>query len=240
MRKEILDALTTKFAGVSATILGRIADKLVKTATTAEQVKTAVDGVTFQQVLESYGDSRATEATQTAVANYEKKHGLKDGIKVDGGAPKLEQNQTYLNKGSDDPDKQKPAGGGDDLAKAIAAAVAAAVKPLQDDIANFKQGRAADARKQQLSEIVGKLPEPFRKVYERIPVDTMTDDEFNAFKEETGKEVDAIASEMKSKGAVFGRPGARAGNQGNDKLTKEQLEAIGKRGGIAAADQQPF
>ncbi len=62
MRKEILEALTTKFAGVSATILGRIADKLAKTVTTAEQVKTAVDGVTFQQVLESYGDSRATES----------------------------------------------------------------------------------------------------------------------------------------------------------------------------------
>ena len=42
MKKEILEALTTKFPGVSASILGRIADKLAKTATTAEQVKTAV------------------------------------------------------------------------------------------------------------------------------------------------------------------------------------------------------
>ena len=57
-----MNALTTKFPGVSATILGRIADKLAKTAVTAEDVKTTVDGVTFQQVLESYGDSRATEA----------------------------------------------------------------------------------------------------------------------------------------------------------------------------------
>ena len=45
MKKEILEALTTKFPGVSASILGRIADKLAKTATTAEQVKTAVEGV---------------------------------------------------------------------------------------------------------------------------------------------------------------------------------------------------
>ena len=67
MRKEILDALKAKFTGVSDAILGRIADKLAKTATTAEQVATAVEGVTFQQVLESYGDSRATEAQQTAV-----------------------------------------------------------------------------------------------------------------------------------------------------------------------------
>ena len=78
-----MNALTTKFPGVSATILGRIADKLAKTATSAEDVKTAVDGVTFQQILESYGDSRATEAQQTAVLNYEKKYGLKEGRKVD-------------------------------------------------------------------------------------------------------------------------------------------------------------
>ena len=73
-----MDALKAKFTGVSETILGRIADKLAKTATTQEQVATAVEGVTFQQVLESYGDSRATEAQQTAVSNYEKKHGNED------------------------------------------------------------------------------------------------------------------------------------------------------------------
>lgn len=86
MRQQILDALKAKFSGVSEKILGRIADKLAKTATTAEQVTTAVEGVTFQQVLESYGDSRATEAQQTAVHNYETKHGLKDGQKIDNGS----------------------------------------------------------------------------------------------------------------------------------------------------------
>lgn len=79
MKKEILEALKAKFEGVSEAILNRIADKLAKTVTKQEDVATAVEGVTFQQVLESYGDSRATEAQQTAVTNYEKKHGLKDG-----------------------------------------------------------------------------------------------------------------------------------------------------------------
>jgi hypothetical protein len=54
MRKEILDALKAKFTGVSDAILGRIADKLAKTATTAEQVATAVEGVTFQQAVRTY------------------------------------------------------------------------------------------------------------------------------------------------------------------------------------------
>ena len=69
MKKEILEALTTKFPGVSVSILDRIATKLAETVTTAEQVKTAVEGVTIQQVIESYGDSRATEASNTARKN---------------------------------------------------------------------------------------------------------------------------------------------------------------------------
>lgn len=196
MRKEILEALTTKFPGVSATILGRIADNLAKTVTTAEQVKTAVDGVTFQQVLESYGDSRATEATKSAVSNYEKKHGLKDGKKVDGGAPEPEPN----------PNPEPTTKGGDDLAKTIAAAVAAAVKPLHDEIANFKQGRVTETRKQQFSAVISKLPENFRKGYSRISVDTLTDDEFKTLLDEATAEVEAIVSETSARGAVLGRP----------------------------------
>lgn len=78
-KEQILEALKTKFQGVQASILDRVATKLAQTVTTEEQVKTAVEGVTIQQVIESYGDSRATQATSTAVHNYEAKYGLKDG-----------------------------------------------------------------------------------------------------------------------------------------------------------------
>ena len=94
MRQQILEALKAKFSGVSEKILGRIADKLAKTVTTAEQVATAVEGVTFQQVLDSYGDSRATEAQQTAVHNYETKYGLKDGQKIENGGGQQGGTQT--------------------------------------------------------------------------------------------------------------------------------------------------
>ncbi|MCM1079706.1 MAG: hypothetical protein NC344_10155 [Bacteroidales bacterium] len=82
MKEKILDALKTKFDGVEGKILEKLALKLAKTATTEADVKTAVDGVTFQDVLTSYGDSRADDAQKTAVKNYEKKHGLKDGKAV--------------------------------------------------------------------------------------------------------------------------------------------------------------
>lgn len=229
MRKEILEALTTKYPGVSATILGRIADKLAKTATTAEQVKTAVDGVTFQQVLESYGDSRATEAQQTAVAKYEKKHGLKDGKKVDdGGAPKPEPEPEPDDKGGDK-----------DLAKTIAAAVAAAVKPLQDEIANFKQGRVTETRKQKLGAVIERLPENLRKGYSRISVDSLSEDEFKTLIDETTAEVDEIVSEANAKGAVLGRPLGTAGKGGANNVsgtgadvkeaTEEEAKAVTDR-----------
>lgn len=79
MKEKILAALKTKFAGVPEAILDRIASKLAKTATTEEQVNSLAEGMTLQNVFDSYGDSRATEASQTAVSNYEKKHGIKDG-----------------------------------------------------------------------------------------------------------------------------------------------------------------
>ena len=89
MREQILNALKAKFKGVNANILGRIADMLAKTVTTEDQVQPAVDGVSqgLIDVIEAYGDSRATDAQKTAVQNYETKHGLKDGVKVVVGKP---------------------------------------------------------------------------------------------------------------------------------------------------------
>lgn len=88
----ILAALQTKFTGVDAKILGRIAKKYAKTATgtTEADAKTIVDGITFQQVLESHADYRATEAQKTAVANYESKHNLRDGKPIE--QPQQQQN----------------------------------------------------------------------------------------------------------------------------------------------------
>lgn len=190
MKKQILDALKTKFPGVSENILNRIADKLAKTVTSEDGVATAVEGVTIQQVLESYGDSRATEATQTAISNYEKKHGLKEGQKVQGGAPESE------------PDKQnKPAEGSD-----IAAIIKEAIKPLQDEITTLKAGKVTETRKQKLDAIISKLPENLRKPYTRTPVDGMTDEEFEALTGEIQTEVEGLVTETTVRGAVFGRP----------------------------------
>lgn len=228
MRKEILDALKAKFPGVSDSILGRIADKLAKTATTAEQVKTAVEGVTIQQVIESYGDSRATEASNTArenaVKDYESRYGLKDGVKV--------TNNT--NNGGEQPtggSATNPTGGDEPPAWA---------KTLLERIGRLETSKTTETRKQQLNAIIGKLPETTRKAYERLPLDKYSDEEFTTMLGEVTTEVEGIVDETQARGGVFGKPSATGGTTQQTELTEAQKAAIAHRDGVPASGTQPF
>lgn len=218
MRKEILDALKAKFTGVSDAILGRIADKLAKTATTAEQVATAVEGVTFQQVLESYGDSRATEAQQTAVSNYEKKHGLKDGKQVKGGAS-AEHN--------DEPDNQH--GNGDNDTPAWANAIIDGQKSLSDRLAAIEGDKVTASRKQKFDAIIGKLPEDLRKPYARTDIKSISDEEFETLLSEVGMEVEELAKTANARGAVFGRPATGGATKTTTNGVKEATDEEAQR-----------
>lgn len=82
LKRFIFDSLKTKFEGISDKVLNRIAAKLAKTAKTEEEATTAVEELTLQQVIDSYSDSRVTEAQEKAIGSYEKKHGLKDGKRI--------------------------------------------------------------------------------------------------------------------------------------------------------------
>ena len=147
MKKELLDALKAKFPGGSDNVLDRIATKLAKTATTAEQVKTAVEGVTIQQVIESYGDSRATEASNTArenaVKDYEPRYGLKDGVKTNtaGG---------------------EPTGGATNQTTGGADEIPAWAQKLFDRLDAQDAARTTETRKQKLNAVIEKLPESMR------------------------------------------------------------------------------
>lgn len=215
MRKELLEALKTKFPGVSDAILNRIVEKLAKTVTSSEQVATAVEGVTFQQILESYGDSRATESAQTAVKNYEKQYSLKDGVKVE------EKTEKEI-----DPEK-----GGNDEVKTLLKSLVESNKELKAEITAIKSGKVTESRKQQLTAITAKLPENLRKGYDRISVDSLSDDEFTTLLGEVTTEVEGIVAQEKSKGAVFGRPTVtgKAGGTGsgnNQEATEAEAQAV--------------
>lgn len=227
MKKEILDALKAKFPGVSDNILGRIADKLAKTVTTAEQVKTAVEGVTIQQVIEGYGDSRATEASETArknaVQEYESRYGLKDGVKT-------------TTTGGEQPtggSATNPTTGGSDETPAWA-------KRLIERIDRMESAKTTETRAQQLNAVIGKLPDNLRKAYERLPVDKYTDEDFNKLIGEISTEVKGIVDDTAARGGVIGKPSASQGSQTTTELTEAQKAAISRREGIPASDGQPF
>lgn len=231
MKKELLDALKAKFPGVSDNILGRIANKLAKTATTAEQVKTAVEGMTIQQVIESYGDSRATEASETArenaVKDYETRYGLKDGV-----------NTTTTSTGGEQ------SGNGQGGATTISAGgneeMPAWAKTIMERLEAQDKARATETRTQQLNAIISKLPEHLRKAYEHLPVDKYSDDEFTKLLGEVTTEVEGIADDTAAQGGVFGKPSANNGGTTKTELSDAQKAAISRREGCVAADGQPF
>lgn len=218
MKKELLAALKAKFEGVNESILSRIADKLAKTTTKEEDVATAVSGVTIQQIIEGYGDSRATEAQQSAVRNYEEKYGLKDGEKLQEPKPKP-QEETM-------PEWAKQ------LVKEN--------KTLSERLGRMDGERITAERKQKLSAVFKKLPENLRKPYERMSVDKLSDEEFTNLVGEITAEVEEIASSVKSKGAVFGRPAAHQGGDNSQELSKEEQEAIAARNTSLKDGEQPF
>lgn len=231
MKKELLDALKAKFPGVSDNILGRIATKLAKTVTTAEQVKTAVEGVTIQQVIESYGDSRATEASETArenaVKDYETRYGLKDGVKTTTTSTGGEQS------GNGNGGATNPSTGGNEE-------IPAWVQKLFDRLDAQDKARATETRTQQLNAIISKLPEDLRKAYERLPVDKYSEDEFSKLLGEVTTEVEGIADDTAAQGGVFGKPSANNGGTTKTELSDAQKAAISRREGSVAADGQPF
>lgn len=228
MKQKLFEALKAKFSGVDADILDRIATMLAKTVTDESGVTTAVEGVTqeFISVIEGYGDSRATGAQKTAVANYERKHNLKDGVKV------TQQQQQQ--------DPPKDTEGGDNVPD-WAKTLIKSNQQLSERLNRLDTERTTTARRQQLATITNKLPEALRKPYERMSVDNLKEEEFTQLLSDVTTEVDGIVSGMNAKGAVFGKPAAHngGGNQGGE-LTEEQKKAIGTREGGASADGQPF
>lgn len=209
MKEKCVELLKAKFEGVSDAILGRIADKLVKTATTEEKVIAAVDGVTFQQVLESYGDSRATEAQQTAVRNYEQKYGLKDG---------------KANKGGEPTDKNTQPKADNEETPAWVQTLINSNKELGERLTKLETERTSNSRKQQLETVVEKLPISLRKAYERTNIATLSDEEFDILIKDIAVEVTEIGNDLQAKGAVFGQPN-KANNKASAGNSKEASEA---------------
>ena len=143
--EQILAGLKTKFQGVEDATLQRIASKKAEGVTDESKVNSIVEGISFQDVLTSYGDYRADGAQKTAVSNYEKKHNIKDGKPIEEPKPQ----PTPTPNPAPTPKPNEPQG----LAAQIAAALGTALKPLTDRMDAMDAKTKADARNAQIEEV---------------------------------------------------------------------------------------
>lgn len=216
MKEKVISSLKTRFSGVEEKTIERICEKLLAKTTPQndDDVKAMVEGVTIQQVMESYADARVTEATKTAISNYEKKHGLKDGKLVDPNPdpkPKPEPNP-------------KPTGGGDvpDWAKPLMEQT----KMLADRLTAMDADRLTANRKKVLSKAIENLPSSFKAKFEKdfSRMSFKNDEDFQQWIDDDLKaDVESIEKEINFKGATFSRP--KGGGGVNPEVVDEALKA---------------
>lgn len=170
--EQILAGLQTKFPGADTATLTRIATKKAEGVTDETKVNSIVEGISFQDVMQNYGDFRAGQAQTSSIANYEKKHGLKDGKPIEN--PKLEPPKPELKQ------DEKP-----DIAKLIADGIAAGIKPFSDKLAAFEAKEAQAQRMAQISSVAKKYGIPDFMLKDRtIPENTDLDTYMKDVKQE--------------------------------------------------------
>ena len=139
--EQILAGLKTKFQGVEDATLQRIASKKAEGVTDESKVNSIVEGISFQDVLTSYGDYRADGAQKTAVSNYEKKHNIKDGKPIE--EPKPQDPQPTPTP-QPNPTEQVPA---------WAQSLIDSNKTLSEKLAAMDAKTKADERNQQIAAV---------------------------------------------------------------------------------------
>ena len=167
--EQILAGLQQKFAGVDTATLTRIATKKAEGVTDETQVNSIVEGISFQDVLTSYGDFRAGDARITAVANYEKKHNLKDGKPIENPEEKKEEKK----------DEKK------DEVPSWAQALIDSNKSLSEKLTAYEAEKAQAQRNSQISSVAKKYGIPEFMLKDRtIPENTDLDTYFKDMKQD--------------------------------------------------------
>ena len=188
MNKIILEALTAKFEGVNAEILTRVADKLATKATTEEEAKALAEGVSFQDLLDRYGDYRAQQASSKQ--------------------PKPAPQEPKPNDPKPAPQEPKQPNEPSDVLPEWA-------KELKAELESYKAQEANAKRLGKLKDILKELPESLRGRYERdFSRLTFKDDEdFTQWVEELTPDVSSILEDYKKMGGSVTNPKGGGGNQ---------------------------
>nr|DAP11739.1 MAG TPA: hypothetical protein [Caudoviricetes sp.] len=176
---------------------------------TDDEVKAAAEKMLDEAKREA--DRRATEATKTAVENYEKKHNLKDGKPS---SPETPSSPAV------EPSKAEEA-------PAWAKALIESNQALQAKVDALEKGKVTDGRKAVFDQMVAKLPDSLRAAYSRTSYQDLSDDAFDKLRGEIEKEIDDIVKDQKTKGATFSPRASDSGKTSDsDEASKEDVEAV--------------
>lgn len=250
-KEEIIAALQAKFGGIPSDTISGIAEKLAKTADpSATDANTLIEGITFADIVKSYGDSRAQSAAQTAVRNYERKFQLKDGAPITPNTPPQTTADTTPHNNpnpniTSSQQPQQPAAQQQpqqDIAALIAQAVAQAVSPLQDQLNQYKGQQLQTARKSRYEAAIKPLPEGIRKQY-LASFDRMSfadDEDFEQYMTQFTQETKAIADDIAKRATVMTPPKSANAPLDMTKVDPMVINRVNRINAEAQAAPSPF
>lgn len=250
-KEEIIAALQAKFGGIPSDTISGIAEKLAKTADpSATDANTLIEGITFADIVKSYGDSRAQSAAQTAVRNYERKFQLKDGAPITPNTPPQTTADTTPHNNPNpniisSQQPQQPAAQQQpqqDIAALIAQAVAQAVSPLQDQLNQYKGQQLQTARKSRYEAAIKPLPEGIRKQY-LASFDRMSfadDEDFEQYMTQFTQETKAIADDIAKRATVMTPPKSANAPLDMTKVDPMVINRVNRINAEAQAAPSPF
>lgn len=167
--EQILAGLQQKYSGVDTATLTRIATKKAEGITDETKVTSIVEGISFQDVMQNYGDFRAGQAQTSAVTNYEKKHGLKDGKPIE--EPEEKKDEKKNEKKDEVP--------------SWAQALIDSNKSLSEKLSAYESEKAQAQRNSQISAVAKKYGIPEFMLKDRnIPENTDLDTYFKDMKQD--------------------------------------------------------
>lgn len=219
MKEKILAFLKTKLSGVPDNYLLGVAEHYSKTVTEEKQIETTLtDGVIDllklnAGLLQSEGDKRATEATKTALKNFQDKHGLDENgkpiedPKKGPGRPKKDA----------DPDPNEPA-----WFTAYKREQQEATAKLSEEIEKQKQEKTLTALSEKVSkhEKLKDIPATYLKGRNLVPKSEAEIDQLVASIE---TDYNSFKQEMAEKGVVISIPPAGGGPSGDKSTIDEYL-----------------
>lgn len=208
--EQILALLNAKFSGVRKDGLEQLAKTIKLNATTIEEAQALVDKYSSEQVTEFVKDWRTDvdkevgNGVKTAESNFKKKYNITED-------PKQETPPANPN-----PAPEAPAG---DITAIVTAAVAAAIKPISDELNTLKSGNVESTRIEALNSKLANAPEDFKnrvlRDYGRMKFDT--EESFNEFIADTEKDLTGFTQDQSNQNlSAFGRPVVAAVKNANE------------------------